>query len=156
MKTRLIILSALISMGLLFGACGQATDTSPRKDPPAVEKKSVDRKKAVRVRHLSGEVIAVNSKTKTLTVRFKDREVGLRFDDNTIVKIDLDTVKPSEIPLGTRATVKYVETKGQYIVRGIFISTETAEKKEGAPQSFYRNSARQAHPTNGGFPPVCA
>ena len=80
----------------------------------------------------------------------------MQFDDNTVVKIDLDTVKPSEIPVGTRATVKYVERKGQFVARGIFISTETAEKKEGVPQSFYRNSAKRAQPLIDGFLPFCA
>jgi hypothetical protein len=42
--------------------------------------------------------------------------------------------------------VKYIEKKGQHVARGIFISTETAEKKEGSPQSFFRNSARRNHP----------
>ena len=156
MKIRFLILSALISIGMLYVACGQPPEKAPGKTSTAGEKKAVEQKKAVRVRHLSGEVLAVNSKTKTITVRYKDEDLELQFDDNTVVKIDLDTVKPSEIPPGTRATVKYIEKTGQLVARGIFISTETAEKKEGAPQSFYRNSAKQAHPLTGGFLPFCA
>lgn len=151
MKIRFLILSALISIGLLYVACGQPPEKTPGKVVTSSTKKSAEQKKTVRVRHLSGEVLAVNSKTKTITVRFRDEDLEVQFDDNTVVKIDLDTVKPSDIPPGTRATVKYIEKKGQFVARGIFISTETAEKKEGAPQSFYRNSARQAHPLTGGF-----
>jgi hypothetical protein len=150
-KIRFLILSALISIGLLYAACGQPPEKTPGKVVTSSAKKSAEQKKTVRVRHLSGEVLAVNSKTKTITVRFRDEDLEVQFDDNTVVKIDLDTVKPSDIPPGTRATVKYIEKKGQFVARGIFISTETAEKKEGAPQSFYRNSARQAHPFTGGF-----
>jgi hypothetical protein len=150
-KIRFLILSALISIGLLYAACGQPPEKTPGKVVTSSTKKSAEQKKTVRVRHLSGEVLAVNSKTKTITVRFRDEDLEVQFDDNTVVKIDLDTVKPSDIPPGTRATVKYIEKKGQFVARGIFISTETAEKKEGAPQSFYRNSARQAHPFTGGF-----
>ena len=135
---------------------GSLRKRHPARPAPRAQKKSVEQKKTVRVRHLSGEVLAVNSKTKTITVRFRDEDLEVQFDDNTVVKIDLDTVKPSEIPLGTRATVKYIERKGQFVARGIFISTETAEKKEGAPQSFYRNSAKQAHPPTGGFLPFRA
>ena len=156
MKIRFLILSALISIGLLYVACGQPPEKTPGKAGTSSEKKSVEQKKTVRVRHLSGEVLAVNAKTKTITVRFRDEDLDVQFDDNTVVKIDLDTVKPSEIPPGTRATVKYIEKKGQFVARGIFISTETAEKKEGAPQSFYRNSAKQAHPLTGGFLPFRA
>jgi hypothetical protein len=155
-KIRFLILSTLISIGLLYVACGQPPEKTPGKAVAASTKRSAEQKKTVRVRHLSGEVLTVNSKTKTITVRYRDEDLDVQFDDSTIVKIDLDTVKPSEIPPGTRATVKYIEKKGQFVAKGIFISTETAEKKEGTPQSFYRNTARQAHPPNGGFLLFCA
>jgi hypothetical protein len=155
-KIRFLILSALISIGLLYVACGQPPEKKPGKAVTENTKRSVEQKKAVRVRHLSGEVLAVNSKRKTITVRYRDEALDVQFDDNTVVKIDLDAVKPSEIPVGTRATVKYVERKGQFVARGIFISTETAEKKEGAPQSFYRNSAKLAQPPIGDSLPFCA
>ncbi len=145
MKTRYLLMSVLISIGLLYVACGQSPEKSTKKTGSAAEKRSVEQKKAVRVKHLSGEVVAVNPKTKTITVRFRDEDVALKFDNDTTVKIDLDSVKPSEIPLGARATVKYIERKGQHVAKGIFISTETAERKEGPPQSAFRNSARQEH-----------
>ena len=152
MKIRFLILSALISIGLLYVACGQPPERHPAR-PALRSKRDVEQKKTVRVRHLSGEVLAVNSKTKTITVRFRDEDLDVHFDDSTVVKIDLDTVKPSEIPVGTRATVKYIERKGQFVAKGIFISTETAEKKEGIPQSFYRNSAKQVHRPSEVFSP---
>jgi hypothetical protein len=153
MKIRFIFLTIILSIGLLYVACGQSPEKAPGKAVTKIEKKAPEKKNTVRVRHLSGEVLSVNSKAKTITVRFRDEDMEVQFDDNTVVKIDLDTVKPSEIPVGTRATVKFVERKGQFVARGIFISTETAEKKEGAPQSFYRNSAKQDHhPTGGGIP----
>jgi hypothetical protein len=142
-KIRYLIISVLISIGLLYVACGQSPEKPIKKAAKAAEKRSDEQKKAVRVKHLSGDVIAINAKTKTITVRLKDENVDLKFDDGTVVKIDLDSAKPSEIPLGARATVKYIERKGQHVAKGIFISTETAEKKEGSPQSFFRNSARQ-------------
>jgi hypothetical protein len=155
-KIRFLILSALISIGLLYVACGQPPEKAAGKAGTTVQKKAAEQKKTVRVRHLSGEVLAVNPKTKTITVRYRDEDLELQFDDNTVVKVDLDTVKPSDIPPGTRATVKYIEKKGQFVARGIFISTETAEKKEGVPQSFYRNSAKQAHLPAGEFLPFGA
>jgi hypothetical protein len=155
-KIRFLILPALISIGSLYIACGQPSEKASGKAVTRIEKKPAEQKKTIRIRHLSGEVLTVNSKTKTITVRYKDEDMDLQFDDNTVVKVDLDTVKPSEIPVGMRATVKYVERKGQFVARGIFISTETAEKKEGAPQSFYRNSADRAHPPTGSIPPFFA
>ena len=149
MKIRYLFISALIAIGLLYVACGQSPDKSTKKSVTAAEKRPVEQRKTVRVKHLSGEVIAINSKTKTITVKFKDENVELKFDDSTVVKIDLDSVKPSEIPLGARATVKYIERKDQHLAKGIFISTETAEKKGASPQSFFRNSARQGRALSG-------
>ena len=141
MKIRYLFISALISIGLLYVVCGQAPDMSTNKAVYAVEKRSAERKKTVRVKHLSGEVQSVNSKTKTIIVRFKDEDVEMKFDGGTVVKVDLDSVKPAEIPSGARAIVKYVEKEGQYVAKGIFISTQTAEKKEGPPLSSCPNSA---------------
>jgi archaellum component FlaF (FlaF/FlaG flagellin family) len=140
-KVRTLFIAAFISIVLPYVACVQSPEKAPVKPAGTAQKKSVEQQKTVRVKHLSGEVLTVNSKTKTITVRFKNEDIELTFDDSTVVKIDLDSVKPSEIPLGARATVKYIERKGQPIAKGIFISTETAEKKEGSPQSFFRNSA---------------
>jgi ABC-type Fe3+-hydroxamate transport system substrate-binding protein len=140
-KTRSIFLTILFSLGLFYVACGQSPEKTPGKAAASAERKSADQKKTVRIKHLAGEILAVDSKTKTIIMRSRDREVELIFDDSTVVKVDLDAVPPNEIPPGIRATVKYVERKGQYVAKGIFISTETAEKKESAPQSSFRNSA---------------
>lgn len=140
-KIRTLCITILVSIGFLFVACGQSPETVPGKATVAVEKKSKDRKKTVRVKHLSGEILAVNTKTKTMTVRTRDKDVELNYDDSTVVKVDLDAVSPAEIPPGIRATVKYVDRKGKSVARGIFISTETADKKEGTPHTSCRNSA---------------
>ena len=141
MKFRFIFITLIISIGLLYVACGQSPEKSPKKVTAAAEKRSADQKKTVRVKHLSGEVLAVNTKTKTMTVRTRDKDVELNYDDSTVVKVDLDAVSPADIPPGIRATVKYVDRKGKSVARGIFIPTETADKKKGTPQSSCRNSA---------------
>jgi hypothetical protein len=140
-KIRTLCITILVSIGLFFLACGQSPETVPRKATAAIEKKSAVQKKTVRVKHLSGDILAVNTKTKTMTVRTRDKDVEVVYDDSTVVKVDLDAVSPAEIPPGIRATVKYVDRKGKSVARGIFISTETADKKESTPQSSYRNSA---------------
>jgi len=138
---RLLFLAILLSIGLLYVACGQSTDKTSVTPAASEKKKPVEKKKTIRVKHLSGEVLSVNAKAKTITLRVREEEMELQFDDLTVVKIDLDRVQPHEIPPGTRATVKYVESKGQLVARGVFISTETAEKKEFPPQSSFRSAA---------------
>jgi hypothetical protein len=134
---RLLSLAVLLSIGLIYVACGPSTEKAPVKAASSEKKKIAEPKKTIRVKHLSGDVLAVDAKARTITVRVRDEDMVLQFDDSTVVKIDLDAVKPHEIPPGTRATVKYVETKGKYVARGVFISTETAEKKESPPHSFF-------------------
>jgi len=120
-------------------ACGQPPEPAP--SIPAQPVKKTLEKKTIRVKHLSGEVLAVNPKAKTITVRVREEDIELQFDDQTVVKIDLYRVKPEEIPAGSRAAVKYVESKGRPVARGVFISTETAEKKDFQPQSSLRITA---------------
>jgi len=129
-----MMISTFLSFGLLCVACGQPADKAAVR-PAAPEKRT----SAGPAKHLAGEILSVDPKTKTITVRARDVDVELRFDDHTVVKIDLDAVKPQEIPPGTRATVKYVERKGRYVAKGIFISAETAEKRESPPQSAIRS-----------------
>lgn len=138
---RSLFLATLFSIGLLCVACGQPADKASLKAAAAEKKTIAEPKKTIRVKHLSGEVLAVNPKARTITLRVREEDIELRFDDSTVVKIDLDSVKPHEIPPGARAAVKYVERKGHYVARGVFISTETAEKKEAPPQSSFRSSA---------------
>jgi hypothetical protein len=140
-NVRLLFLAILFSIGLLCVACGPSADKTSGTPVVSEKKKPVEKNKTIRVKHLSGEVLSVNSKAKTITVRVREEDIELQFDDLTVVKIDLDRVQPHEIPPGTRATVKYVESKGQFVARGVFISTETAEKKESPPQSSFRSSA---------------
>lgn len=137
MNIRLLSLAVLLSIGLIYVACGPSTENAPVKAASSEKKKIAEPKKTIRVKHLSGDILAVDAKARTITVRVRDEDMVLQFDDSTVVKIDLDAVKPHEIPPGTRATVKYVETKGKYVARGVFISTETAEKKESPPHSFF-------------------
>ncbi len=139
MNVRLVFLAILLSASLLCVACGQPPEPAPSR--PAQPVKKTLEKKTIRVKHLSGEVLAVNPKAKTITVRVREEDIELQFDDQTVVKIDLDRVKPEEIPAGSRAAVKYVESKGRPVARGVFISTETAEKKDFQPQSSLRITA---------------
>jgi len=133
------LLAVLLSTGLLFAGCSPPEKGSPKQAPRTA--RTAEPKKAVKVRHLAGEVLTVNAKSKTLTVRYRDRDYSLRYNDETVVKVNLESVPPAEIPIGTRATVKYVEKSGQRIAKGIFISTETVEKGEQQSQSHPRNSA---------------
>ena len=139
MRARLMMISTFLSFGLLCVACGQPADKAAVRTAAPEKRTSAGPAKAIRVKHLAGEILSVDPKTKTITVRARDVDVELRFDDHTVVKIDLDAVKPQEIPPGTRATVKYVERKGRYVAKGIFISAETAEKRESPPQSAIRS-----------------
>lgn len=138
-NTWLLILS--VCFALLIASCGAPPDKAPQASSHAISKKAAEPRKPVRIKHLSGEVLAVNAKTKTITMLSRDKEIDLSFDDKTVVKLDLEAVNPADIPLGIRATIKYVDKKGELVAQGIFISTETADTKYPLSYSFHHQAA---------------
>ena len=116
------------------------------------EKKAVEQKKTVRVRHLLGQVLAINAKTKTITVRFRDEALDVQFDDTTVVKIDLDTVKPSEIPVGTRVPVHGSKGKAS-LLPGESSSPRHTVEKIGISQSFLLYLCKTGSAAHRGFSP---
>ncbi|HQL91641.1 MAG TPA: hypothetical protein PLQ15_13690 [Syntrophales bacterium] len=140
MNRRFIIPVILLAIGLFCWACGQSPEKAPVKAVTDAQKPAAP-KKTIRVKHLTGEILAVDAKAKTISIRVRGEDIRLLFDDQTVVKVDLDRVRPQEIPAGSRAAVKYVESRGQRLAKGVFISTETAEKKDSPPQSSFRITA---------------
>ena len=80
MKIRFLILSALISIGLLYVACRQPPEKAPVKaGRTMIEKKAAEQENGTGQAPV-GRVLTVNSKTKTITVRSKDEDLELTFD----------------------------------------------------------------------------
>ncbi len=97
--------------------------------PAAVEKKEAvpvkaEEKKApavVKVKRISGEVIAVDATAGTLTVKSKKKEVSLSADNKAVVKKGKETKALADVMVGDKVLVKYKEVEGKNIVKSIVV-----------------------------------
>lgn len=80
-----------------------------------------------KTRQITGNVTAIDTRTNTITVKKKNREVALSVEEKT--KIIQCTEKPAltDIKIGDKVTTKYSETVGKNIAKSITIR-ETVEK----------------------------
>lgn len=95
--------------------------------PAAVEKKEAapvkaeEKKAPVKIKRISGEVIAVDAATGTLTVKIKKQEVSLSTDDKTVVKKGKETKTVADVVVGDKVIVKYKEVDGKNIAKSIAV-----------------------------------
>jgi len=95
--------------------------------PAAVEKKEAapvkaeEKKPPVKVKRISGEVVAVDATAGTLTVKSKKQEVSLSTDNNTVVKKGKETKALADVVAGDKVIVKYKEVGGKNVAKSIAI-----------------------------------
>jgi Cu/Ag efflux protein CusF len=97
--------------------------------PKAEEKKAEPEKseKKAKVKQITGEVAAVDTAAKTITVKGKKAEVVISADEKML----------ADIKVGDKVVVKYAEQDGKNIAKSIKKSAAKAEKKaeEKAPKA---------------------
>ena len=120
------MLFVLSVAGLSFAAEKAATAAPAEKAAPV----KAEKKAPAKVKHLTGEVVAVDAKAKTLTVKGKKADVALSVDDKAAAKL-------ADVKVGDKVTVKYKETDGKNVATSIVAKKAKAEKKvekkEAAP-----------------------
>jgi glucose dehydrogenase len=95
--------------------------------PAAVEKKEAAPVKAeekapvVKVKRISGEVVAVDATAGTLTVKSKKQEVSLSTDDKTVVKKGLEKKALADVVAGDKVLVKYKEVDGKNVAKSVAV-----------------------------------
>ena len=118
---------------LILFCCVSCTPQPEKKGQPkkiAGEKPAPAKEKPLKIIHLAGETISVNTRAGKLTVRGKDGDVDIYATEKTNILIGRDKGRLSDIAAGSKATVKYLEMGGKNIARSIFIVPETPEEKE--------------------------
>jgi pyruvate dehydrogenase E2 component (dihydrolipoamide acetyltransferase) len=129
------MLFVLSVAGLSFAAEKAATPAPAEKKEAAPAKKEAapakaEKKAPAKVKQVTGEVVAVDAKAKTLTVKGKKADVVLTADDKAAAKL-------ADVKVGDKVTVKYKETDGKNVATGIVAKKAKAEKKmekkEAAP-----------------------
>lgn len=85
-------------------------------------------------KQITGEVKAVDTAAKTITVVKKDMEVVITVDDKTTITINKEKKALSDVKAGDTVTVAYVEKEGKKIAKSITAApTKKVEPKSEAP-----------------------
>ncbi|MCL4477290.1 MAG: hypothetical protein M1508_13900 [Nitrospirae bacterium] len=136
------VLFVLSVAGLSFAAEQKAAPAAPAEKKEAApaakkeaapakaeEKKPAEKKAPAKVKQVTGEVVAVDAKAKTLTVKGKKGDVALSVDEKAAAKL-------ADVKVGDKVTVKYKETDGKNVATSIVgkkAAEKKMEKKEAAP-----------------------
>lgn len=95
--------------------------------PAATEKKEAapvkaeEKKPPVKVKRISGEVVAVDATAGTLTVKSTRQEVSLSTDEKTVIKKGKETKTLTDVVAGEKAIVKYKEVDGKNVAKSIAV-----------------------------------
>jgi ribosomal protein S1 len=114
------VLFVLSVTGLSFAADQKAA--APAK---AEEKKTDEKKAPEKVNQVTGVVVAVDAKAKTLTVKGKKSDIALSVDEKAAKNL-------AGLKVGDKVTVKYTEKDGKNVATSV-AAKKAEEKKEAAP-----------------------
>lgn len=152
MKKTIAILMALIfvfAVATVSFAAEVKKEAAPaeKKEAPAMSEKKAAPKKAT----VTGEVLAVDAKAMTLTVKGpKKGDVMLSTDDKTSIMMGKDKKALADIMAGNKVKVEYMEADGKNVAKKITImpapakKAEKMEKKEAAPAEKKAAPAKKA------------
>ena len=107
----------------------------------AAEKKAPAKK--VKVMAVTGEVLAVDAKAMTLTVKGKKGEVAVTTDDKTKFAKGKSL---AEVKVGDKATVKYVEEDGKNIAKSVMFRAIPAKKEKKETKKEMKKETAPAKP----------
>lgn len=136
MKKAIAIIVAVL---FVFALTSISFAAEKKAAPAPMEKKEaspakVEEKKAPeKVMSVTGDVVAVDAKAMTLTVKGKKGDVALSTNDKTTVKMGKEKKALADVKVGDKAKVKYTEVDGKNIAKSIAIKPAVtavpAEKK---------------------------
>jgi len=127
-KTIAIIVAVLFVFALTSISFAAEKEAAPVK---AEEKKAPEK-----VMSVTGDVVAVDAKAMTLTVKGKKGDVALSTNDKTTVKMGKEKKALADVKVGDKVKVKYTEVDGKNIAKSVAIKpavTAAPEEKKVAP-----------------------
>ncbi len=133
-KAIAIIVSVLfvLSVAGLSFAAEKAAPAEKKEAPAKAEKKA-----KAKVMTVTGEVVAVDAKAMTLTVKGKKGDVSVTADDKTKFAKGKTL---ADVKVGDKATVKYADMEGKMVAKSVMSKAAEAKKetkkemkKEAAP-----------------------
>jgi Cu/Ag efflux protein CusF len=125
MKKAIIIIVSLLFVLSVTGLCLAAEKATH----PAMKEQSAEKAAPVKIKHVWGEVTAVDSKEGTLTVKAKKEEISLSTNDKTIIRMGKEKKTLADIKVGEKVRARYSEVDGKNLAKSIsFGAMKMAEK----------------------------
>jgi ribosomal protein S1 len=134
-KTIAIIVAVLFVFALtsISFAAEKKAAPAPVEKKEAAPVKAEEKKAPEKVMSVTGDVVAVDAKAMTLTVKGKKGDVALSTNDKTTVKMGKEKKALADVKVGDKVKVKYTEVDGKNIAKSIAIkpavTAAPAEKK---------------------------
>ena len=123
-KTIAIIVAVLFVFALTsisFAAEKKVTPVPMEKKEAAPVKAEEKKAPEIKVMSVTGDVVAVDAKAMTLTVKGKKGDIALSTNDKTTVKMGKEKKALADVKVGDKAKVKYTEVDGKNIAKSIAI-----------------------------------
>ena len=144
------LLTIALSILFLIAAVGLARAEGPKaggekKDPPA--KTAGVKKPMAKTSTARGEITALDTATRTLTVKGKKNDVTLITDDKTMVKEGKEKKDFTAPKTGQKVTVKYAVDKEKNVARSITIQTAKPKAAATKPPKTSGTTGKTKAPT---------
>jgi len=131
------ILSVVLSLVFVFAVTSisfAAENKEAVAAAPVVEQKeaATAKKEKAKSTQVTGEITAVDAAANTFTVKGRKGDVTLSVDDKTKIMAGKEVKTLADLKAGEKVTVKYIETDGKNMAKGVKIKTasEKSTSKE--------------------------
>jgi hypothetical protein len=136
MKKTITIIVSLMFLFSVAGFCLAAEKVTGQKEvkaQTAMEEKSVEKQVPVKIKHIAGEVTAIDAMAGTLKVKNKKQELSLSTDNKTIIRMGKEKKTLADLKAGNKVIVKYEDVKGVNLAKSIAIKQILTAKAPIAP-----------------------
>lgn len=120
---KILALMAALMMVVAFGGLTFAEEGKKAEEPAKATKKAAEK-----VKQLTGEVTAVDTKANTVTVKGKKGESTCEVTADTKITAGKEAKTLADVKVGDKVTCKHVEKDGKSVCKSLKI--KSAEKKE--------------------------
>jgi ribosomal protein S1 len=130
---------AIIIATLFIFALTSASFAAEKKEaaPAKAEEKAVEKKAPVKVKHVTGEVTAVDTAAMTITVSKKVKgkavETVATVNDKTRIMMGMEKKTLSDVKAGDKVAVKYTEIDGKNVAKSVAIKPAEKMKAKEEP-----------------------
>lgn len=131
-----LFLVSLIALTFAGASFGQATPATPATPAKPAEKAAQKKEAGPKTMRVSGEIVALDAKAGTLTVKAKDKEMAF-IAEGKGAKAGLEKIK-----VGEKVRVSYTDKDGKLIARSI--AAAAPAKAPAAPKKEEKKAETKA------------